>query len=429
MAEPPGSESPNGGAPIILSFEDAPLRSGRLVENLMYFARSLRAAGLPVGPGKVLAAIDAVEAVGIRRRDDFYWALHAVFVNRRDQQEIFDQAFHVFWRNPKILEKMMHLLLPETVMSGAKDSEQDSTLSKRVADAFLSGEAAQREANDSDEVEIEFDAVLTWSDQEVLRSQDFEKMSAEEIALAKKAIAAMRLPILDLPTRRFRPDPAGRRADLRASMRAALRSGHDLIPLRWKRRRRRHPPLVMLCDISGSMSRYSRMLLHFMHAITNDRDRVHTFLFGTRLTNITRYLRHKDVDVALDQIAQQALDWGGGTRIGAALHDFNALWSRRVLGQGAVVMLITDGLDRDNAEGLAEEMERLHKSCRRLIWLNPLLRYQGYAPKSQGAKAMMPHVDDFRPVHNLESLAELTAVLSRPVRRRQEGVSAWLEAV
>ena len=212
-------------------------------------------------------------------------------------------------------------------------------------------------------------------------------------------------------------------------MRAALRSGRDVIPLKWKSRRRRHPPLVVLCDISGSMSRYARMLLHFLHAITNDRDRVHSFLFGTRLSNITRHLRNKDVDLALEKVSKQVLDWSGGTRIGACLQDFNVTWSRRVLGQGAIVLLISDGLDRDDASGLSREMERLHKSCRRLIWLNPLLRYDGYEPKSQGAKAMMPHVDEFRPVHNLASLAELTAVLSRPVRRRQEGVTEWLEAL
>ncbi len=212
-------------------------------------------------------------------------------------------------------------------------------------------------------------------------------------------------------------------------MRAALRSGHDVIPLKWKKRRRRHPPLVILCDISGSMSRYSRMLLHFLHAVTNDRDRVHSFLFGTRLTNVTRYLRYKDVDVAVEKVAANVVDWSGGTRIGACLRDFNGAWSRRVLGQGAVVLLISDGLDRDNAQGLEREVERLHKSCRRLIWLNPLLRYEGYEPRSLGARAIMPHVDEFRPVHNLNSLAQLSDVLSRPVARRQERPSEWLEAM
>jgi uncharacterized protein with von Willebrand factor type A (vWA) domain len=240
----------------------------------------------------------------------------------------------------------------------------------------------------------------------------------------------MRLPIMDLPTRRSRPaHGAGQRADLRATMRAALRSGSDTIPLRWKRPRRRHPPLVVICDISGSMSRYSRMLLHFMHAITNDRDRVHTFLFGTRLTNITRHLRQKDVDVALEKVAEVVVDWSGGTRIGASLREFNIHWSRRVLGQGAVVLFISDGLDRDNAEGLGAEIERLHKSCRRLIWLNPLLRYEGYEPKSLGAQVLVPHVDDFRTVHNLDSLSQLTEVLSKPVTRRQEAANTWQEAV
>ena len=212
-------------------------------------------------------------------------------------------------------------------------------------------------------------------------------------------------------------------------MRAALRSGSDTIPLRWKQPRRRHPPLVVICDISGSMSRYSRMLLHFMHAITNDRDRVHTFLFGTRLTNVTRYLRHKDIDVALAKVTNAVEDWSGGTRIGESLSDFNRQWTRRVLGQGAVVILISDGLDRDAGRGLTEEMDRLHKSCRRLIWLNPLLRFEGFEPKSQGIRAILPHVDDFRPVHNLLSLGELIEALSRPPGRRREGMDEWLKAM
>jgi uncharacterized protein with von Willebrand factor type A (vWA) domain len=416
--------------PPLAPLADAPIEGGRLVENIMHFARTLRAAGLPVGPGKVLTAIRAVQAVGVRSREDFYWALHAVFVNRRDQKELFDQAFHVFWRNPKILERMMGLLLPQVRPVPGHEQEDSAELSRRLAEALRGdrpGDAERPHEREEDEVEI--DAVLTYSDREVLRTMDFEKMSVAEIARAKAAIAAMRLPIMELPTRRFQPAPGGRRADLRATLRAALRSGGDTIPLRWKTRRRRHPPLVILCDVSGSMSRYSRMLLHFMHTITNDRDRVHTFVFGTRLTNITRYLQQKDVDVALEKVAEAVLDWSGGTRIGACLHEFNARWSRRVLGQGAVVLFISDGLDRDNAEGLSAEIVRLHKSCRRLIWLNPLLRYEGYEPKSMGAQVIMPHVDDFRSVHNLESLAQLTEVLSRPVMRRQEGVSEWLEAM
>jgi uncharacterized protein with von Willebrand factor type A (vWA) domain len=198
-----------------------------------------------------------------------------------------------------------------------------------------------------------------------------------------------------------------------------------LIELRRREPRRRPPPLVILCDISGSMARYTRMFLHFMHAITNDRDRVFCFTFGTRLSNVTRALRNRDIDIALQKASTQVEDWSGGTRIGQALHEFNNRWSRRVLGQGAVVLLITDGLDREGAAGLAEEMERLHKSCARLIWLNPLLRYGGYEPKSQGNKAILPHVDEFRPVHNLESLGGLIAALDLKTHATDKRLTNW----
>jgi uncharacterized protein with von Willebrand factor type A (vWA) domain len=407
----------------------APGGGGRLAANIMHFARVLRAAGLPIGPGRVLDAVRAVETVGIDDRGDFYWALHAVFVNRRDQRELFDQAFHVFWKNPRILEKMMSMVLPSIRVPPDEDQKE---MSRRLAEALSSGETPGEGESDDDEQEepeIEFDAVMTFSDREILHEMDFEKMSTDEVRRAKAAIATMRLPIMRVPTRRFRADPSGRRIDMRATLRASLRSGGHDIPLARRSRRRRHPPLVIMCDISGSMSRYSRMLLHFMHAVTNDRDRVHTFLFGTQLTNITRHLRQRDVDVALARVGQAADDWSGGTRIGSCLAEFNLHWSRRVLGQGAVVLLITDGLDREGGGGLSLEMERLHKSCRRLIWLNPLLRYDGFQPKSMGMRAIMPHVDDFRTIHNLESLEDLAAALGRTGPRTEEGVSKWLETM
>ncbi|MCK4868054.1 MAG: VWA domain-containing protein, partial [Alphaproteobacteria bacterium] len=269
---------------------------GRVAVNLMGFARVLRRAGLPVGPGRMLQAVAATETVGLANREDFYWALHAVFVNRQDQRELFDQAFHIFWRNPKLLERMAGLTIQAPVDENPADGRE---ISRRVAEAMTETAAATQ---DSGEAETEFDASLTWSQGETLRDKDFEQMSSAEIYEARAAIARMRLPIMDVPTRRWRPDPAGARADMRASLRAAMRSGGDIIPLRKRKQQRRHPPLVILCDISGSMEVYSRLFLHFMHAITNDRDRVHTFLFGTRLTNITRYLRHRDVDLALDRV-------------------------------------------------------------------------------------------------------------------------------
>ena len=401
---------------------------GRIAANIMHFARVLRAAGLPIGPGKVIDAINALEQTGLGRRDDFYWTLHAVFVNRRDQRELFDQAFHVFWRNPQILERMMSMILP-TAQLGEGEAPKNE-ISPRIAEALTAGATPQDDIKTRETEEIEFDATLTFSQDEVLREMDFEKMTASEIEAAKSAMRRMRLPIMEISTRRFRPDKTGARADMRATLRTALRSGGDIIPMRWRRRRQRKPPIVVLCDISGSMERYARMMLHFLHAITNDRDRVHTFLFGTRLTNVTRYLRNKDIDVALEQVTDAVVDWSGGTRIGQCLHDFNRDWSRRVLTQGAVVILITDGLDREGGEGLPKEMDRLHRSSRRLIWLNPLLRYDQFEPKSQGIRAILPHVDDFRPVHNLESLAQLTHILgdigagSDPALRRWQEMAA-----
>jgi uncharacterized protein len=375
---------------------------GQLARNVMHFCRCLRAAGLPVGPGKVLDALAAVECTGLSRRDDFYWALHASLVARHDQRELFDQAYHAFWRSPDLLERLPGIVdfAPVTAPPPA---------SRRVAEALSSTRIGGEEGEDSD---ADADAVLTASGREVLRKIDFERMSADEIATAKRAIAKLVVRMRPLPTRRFTPDARGRRIDMRRSLRAALRGGGETIPLIRRRPRRKPPPLVVLCDISGSMGRYSRMLLHFLHALENARGRVHAFVFGTRLSNITRQLRNKDVDVALDAVIEAVEDWSGGTRIGDCLHAFNQDWSRRVLGQGAVVVVISDGLDRAGGDGLDEEMERLHKSSRRLIWLNPLLRYEGFEPKAAGVRAMLPHVDDFRPVHNLQSLDMLARALA-----------------
>jgi uncharacterized protein len=380
---------------------------GRLIENFVYFGRTLRAAGLPVGPGKLLDAVEALRTVGLARRDDFYWTLHSVLVTRRDQRPLFDQAFHLFWRNPQLLERMMGLMLPSF---RAPDEPQREEIARRLAEAM----AGERGSDDPPVEETEIDAALTWSDRELLQHIDFEKMSAAEEAAAKRAIAALHLATRPAATRRYRSDPGGSRIDPRGSLRASLRQGGGAIPLRFRERRRRRPPIVVLCDISGSMARYSRMLLHFIHRAAAGHDRFHAFLFGTRLTNATRSLRNRDVDEALAQVSGTVTDWSGGTRIGACLAEFNRLWSRRVLAQGAIVLLITDGIDRDGGEGLAAEMARLRRSCHRLIWLNPLLRWQFYEPKAMGARAILPYVDEFRPVHNLESLADLAEALSKP---------------
>ncbi len=424
MAENPANTDLTPGMQLLDRLDD-----NRLAPNIMHFGRVLRAAGLPIGPGKIIDATQAVMAVGIQSRSDFYWTLHAVFVNRRDQHELFDQAFHIFWKDPKLLERMMGILLP-SIDGGEEPAPEEQPL-RRLQEALSQQQEKESETDEEQEQEeeIELDAAMTVSERELLQTMDFEEMSAAEIEAAKRAISNMRLPITEIPTRRYKASARQARVDMRATMRAALRSGGDSIPLKHRKRRTRPPPLVILCDISGSMSRYTRMFLHFMHAVTNDRDRVHTFLFGTRLTNVTRYLRNKDIDIAIEQVTDAVEDWSGGTRIGESLGDFNRFWSRRVLGQGAIVILISDGLDRDAGRGLHMEIERLHKSCRRLIWLNPLLRFDGFQPKSQGIQAILPSVDEFRPVHNLSSLEELISALNRPGGPRKQGVQEWLTAM
>lgn len=389
---------------------------GRLAENVVHFARLLRAAGLRIGPDRVLDCVRALELAGCERREDWYWTMSAVLLSREEQRPIFDQAFRLFWRDPRLVERMMHALLPKTYGRSEKPREQ----SQRLTDALF----GQKKAEPREERRIEMDARLTFSSREVLQRMDFDTMSAAELAEAKKMLAELRLPLPMVRTRRLAPCARGPRVHMRATLRRSLRAGGDLIPLVRAAPVEVHPPLVVLCDISGSMNPYARMFLHFLHAITNDRDRVSVFVFGTRLTNITRQLRHRDVDVAMARVADAIKDWSGGTRIGACLREFNWRWSRRVLGQNACVLLVSDGLDREAGEGLAEEMERLHKSCRELVWLNPLLRYEKFEARPAGVRAMLPHVDRFLPVHNLKSLVDLAHALAQPAPRHLEK-RAW----
>ena len=390
--------------------------SGRLAENVMHFARVLRAAGLPVGTHKVLDALQALALAGIGRREDFYWSLASVLIDRRDQRELFDQAFHMFWRDPDLLGRIMHLMLPRVEGMVRKDEKLPG---QRLQEAFGRG-AAAREAQGAPEQEVEIDARLSFSSREVLQKMDFETMTVAELAQVKAIMPTLRLPLREVKTRRLVRSDSGARVDLRATLRASVASYGAAIPLQFAAPRTQPPPLVVLCDISGSMSRYARMFLHFVHALTNARRRVSTLVFGTRLTNITRELGQRDVDVALDRVGARVQDWAGGTRIGACLHEFNRVWSRRLLGQNACVLLLSDGLDRDGATGLAAEMERLHKSCRQLIWLNPLLRYEGFEAKAAGMQAMLPHVDLFIPAHTLESLRNLADALVQAPRPRPE---------
>ncbi len=391
----------------------------RLVANLVHFARALRKAGLPVGPGRVMEAVAAVSAVGFTERVDFYWTLHACFVSRPEHRAVFSQVFRLFWRDPRYLEHMMSFMLPS--IQGVAEERLAEAAEKRAAEALLDGVDRPPPpdlGNDrDDEAEITIAASATASAEERLRSLDFEQMSTEEVAEARRMLARLALPVRPIQSRRMQVGPAGARIDARATLRAAARRGGEIALPVMQEHRTRWPNLIVLCDISGSMDSYSRMVLHFVHSVANRRGqgwaRVHAFTFGTRLTNITRHLRQRDVDAALKAAGAQAQDWSGGTRIGACLKAFNRDWSRRVLGQGAVVLLITDGLDRDDATVLAAEAERLHLSCRRLIWVNPLLRWDGFAPRAQGIKALLPHVDCFRAGHSIATLEGLAQAISQ----------------
>jgi uncharacterized protein len=266
------------------------------------------------------------------------------------------------------------------------------------------------------------------SDREVLQKKDFAQMSAAEIAAAKTAIKRLVLSLDEVKTRRLMPHRHGHIVDIRRTLRASMKAGGALIDLKYRGPKTRQPPIVALLDISGSMSQYTRLFLHFLHAVTDARKRVHSFLFGTRLTNVTRALKAKDPDEALEACSASVVDWSGGTRIATSLHHFNKLWARRVLAQGAIVLLITDGLERDPDDRLAFEIDRLHRSSRRLIWLNPLLRFEGFEAKAKGIRAMLPHVDEFRPIHNLDSIAELCRALSAASSRTSDP-KQWLKQV
>ncbi len=385
---------------------------GRIADNIVYFGRTLRKAGMRVGPATVRDAIDAVIATGIGSRDDFYWTLHAVFVKRHEDRAVFDEAFRLYWKSRELVEKLIAMFSP--VQMEGRQREKQKAGETRVSQALFEGQQ-KRETVENPLIEV--DARFTLSEKEILRAKDFAQMTADEIRLAKAEIARLKLPFDEVQTRRFRPDQRGAKIDPRAMMRQAMRTGGDMVLPRFRTRRSIHPPLVILADISGSMSQYTRLFLHFLHALTEDRRRVHTFLFGTRLTNITRQMRYRDPDEALALCSSLVKDWSGGTRIGEALGTFNRLWSRRVLGQGAVVLLISDGLERDEVGILAKECERLHKSCRRLVWLNPLLRFDGFEARARGVKAMLPHVDEFRAVHNLNALSDLCRSLGMKSER------------
>jgi uncharacterized protein with von Willebrand factor type A (vWA) domain len=377
----------------------------------MHFARVLRAAGLPVGTDRIQLALRALQVAGLESRDDLRAALAACLVDRPEQVALFDQAFHIFWRDPDLLGRVMAMMLPRVVAQGGLPPPPEN---RRLADALFPG-ATSRPPESPPRHELEIHAEMTWSDREVLRRADFETMTNAEWQEAKRMVARLGGFFESLKTRRTRAAAHPGTLDWRATLRSEARAPGGAP--RWREPRLRPAPLVVLADVSGSMSKYSRMLLHFAHALASSDLKVQSFVFGTRLTPISRQLRQRDADIAIAHVVDAVADWSGGTRISASLHEFNHAWSRRVLAQNATVVLISDGLEHGTTAALAFEMERLSKSCRRLVWLNPLLRYEQFEPRAAGIRAMLPWVDLFVPAHNVDSLAELAGLLASPVSR------------
>ena len=387
---------------------------GRLLDNIVHFAHALRRAGIAVGPAQITTAIEAVQQAGFTQKQDFYATLQAALISRPEHLELFHQAFHFFWRDPEYLERMMRMMRPLVQQLEAQDRQKPKPAERRAAEAL--GDGSERAAPRREKTEIEINAQFTASQDEVLRAMDFEQMSLSESEAAKRAIQRLRLPVDPLKTRRFVGANNGRKPDARAVLRRAVKKAGEVDRLAMKTPRHRPPNLVALCDISGSMSSYARMMMHFLHGLVWAQNsgwgKVHGFTFGTQLTNISRALHLKDVDHALQAVGREAPDWQGGTQISASLRRFNRDWSRRVLGQGAVVLLITDGLERGDTATLSAETERLTLRCRKLIWLNPLLRWDGFAPKAAGVRAILPFVDSFHACHSVNSLADLSFSLN-----------------
>ncbi|RAS12445.1 vWA domain-containing protein [Cupriavidus alkaliphilus] len=377
-----------------------------LARNVTHFMRLLRDGGFALSPAHAVDALAALRLVDIGQRDEVRAALAALVLSGPDQRPLFDAAFDLFWRDPDWEGKLRALLLPR-VDAGAPPPKR----SNRLADAL----AARQPETPSRPAQTEAERIhvpLTFTDQERLAQRDFETLTAQEWRALQHLVRTRRARLALQRTRRLRAATCGTHADLRASARLAVRQHGEWLRWKFRKHAERKPPLVLLLDISGSMSQYSRAVLYFCHALMQSRERLAVFLFGTRLTNITRSLRERDPDEAVAVITGQVRDWAGGTRIGAALASFNRHWARRTLSGRATVLLVTDGLDHEQIDLLGEEMARLRRFAHRIVWLNPLLRYPGFAPQARGVQAILPHVDALRPAHNLDSLLALETLLS-----------------
>lgn len=373
--------------------------SGHLLNNLVLFGRLLRRLGIDVNPGRMIDLVRALEFVNIANRSDFYHTLRSLLVNRQDQLPLFDRAFDLFWR--KRSEQPVTLEIFDATRK--RESQKPRVVLSRDLETI---EQSASESDDELTQEV-LELTQTYSDQEVLRYKDFGELTEKELHSVRRFMSELVWELGQRRTRRFR---AGRssRPDLRRLMRRNLRYGGELLDIPTQERKVRPRPLVIVADVSGSMENYTRLLLYFVYSLLEGlSQKVEAFVFSTRLSRITRELHSRELDEALERVSRSVPDWCGGTRIGDALKEFNFRWGRRVLGNGAIVIVISDGWDRGEPELLGQEIARLQRSCHRLIWLNPLLGSPRYEPLTRGMQAALPYIDDFLPVHNLASLEDL----------------------
>ncbi len=414
---------------------------GMILRNITHFARRLRSAGIKVGTGHVMELVHALQAVGLQRRTDVQAAMQAIVVYQPDQIPVFQREFDRFWRDvlraqPPLFDSRLE---PDESNASNPPEERDEQSAERKRTEDATGEAEQTtlsvsaedvaEDADTEDHEAPPQDVLMFSSEEALRKKDFGQYTPDEMARARRLMSRIDWRLGTRKTRRMERAHKGETIDQRAMLRSAMRQGGIPLELRYRKRKDKMRPLVLICDISGSMDRYARTLLQFVHTLETGLDNVEVFVFGTRLTRITRELRKRDVDQAITDVVNAVDDWSGGTRIGEAIRDFNFRWSRRVLRSNATVVLISDGWDRGDPALLGSEMARLQRSCRRLVWLNPLLGAPGYQPLTQGIKASLPYIDYFMPIHNLQSLEALADLLSSvddaPPLRRQQGAETF----
>jgi len=392
----------------------------KLDKNIVFFARLLRASGILIGSDSILEAIESIKLVDIKNKKSFFYALQTCFIKRPEDMKIFAQAFSLFWQNPRFRDRMRDLLLPQTRIQNPEEEKEE--LAKRIQDTLSTPEKPKERVVEEETLLI--DTSGTASDTKLFNEKDFEMMSKEEIHIASQSIKELLIKIPKRPFRRSEKSYLGLEVSARESLRRAKRNFGSVIP-KLVRKKEVSRPVVVLLDISGSMENYSRMMIHFVHNLMQKHKKVHAFLFGTKLTNISFQMKNKDIDVALKEVSKATNDWAGGTRIRDSIFTFNKNWVRRVSSSNSIIFLITDGLDRDHSTDLFNQMERLQKSCYKLVWLNPLLRFTDFLPKSISIKRILLNVDAFLPIHSIESMQNLTSLISKNLVKEHNDIITW----